>query len=213
VSASPHAAFVNENNHLDPILAFQKAIAVPRNHVASTFKASWQSGHDSLFNSQFNSNMFSTVGSLNSGAIGQSAPISSRLRAGGPRNLRSQQRRKGPIKKTSHFMYTLIFVLGLLAAAYVAVRLWDASELYDDEMKIWRLVYRVFVIGVELMYAVAMLAYLRLGVKFAAATQPRQRCASAWPRPIVSERASERLHSVPLQRFLSQRPWLLVVCA
>ena len=177
VTRAACAAFVNENNHLDPILAFQKAIAVPRNHVASTFKASWQSGHDSLFNSQFNSNMFSTVGSLTSVPTGQSIALSSRLRAGGARSMAARSaRKKGPVTKTSHFMHGVCIVLGLLALAYLAVRVWDAAELYMEERRWGRLFYRCWIVLMEMLYAAATLVYLRLATKFASPTQPRRRC-------------------------------------
>lgn len=140
------AAFVNENSHLDPILAFQKAIAVPRNHVASTFKASWQAGHDSLFNSQYNSNMFSTVGSVPTSVPtgGHSIVASAQRCAEGARSLaaRTARRPRGPQRKRSHFMRVLCVVFALLALAYLAVRLWDAIDLHLTERRPGRLVYR-----------------------------------------------------------------------
>ena len=172
---------MHENAHLDPILAFQKAIAVPRNHVASTFKASWQAGHDSLFNSQFNSNMFSTVGSLASVPTGQhSISASAAARAHGARSIAARAaRRKGPVRNTSLFMIALCVVSALFSLAYLGVRGWDATALFTRERRIDRLAYRCWIILMEAIYAVVTLAYLRLGTHYAAATQPRLKCAPA----------------------------------
>jgi hypothetical protein len=175
---------VLENAALDPMLAFQKAIAVPRNHVASTFKASWQAGHDSLFNSQFNSNMFSTVGSLASVPTGQpSISASAAARVQGARSMASRAARgKGPLRRTSPTMTAVCVLSALLALAYLGARVWDAVALYIIERRWGRLAYRAFVTLMEAVYAAATLAYLRLGTKVAAAAQPRLKCAAS-PSP------------------------------
>jgi hypothetical protein len=175
-----------ENNTLDPISAFQKAIAVPRNHVASTFKASWRHEHESLFNSQFNSNMFSTVGSLASGHLTQSMAVSSRLKVGGPSTIRTNRARKGLTTKRSHVVSVLWSIVALLGCAYTGVRLWDVVSLFKKDERIAWLVYRVFIILMEVLYGIATLAFIRLGVTYAPSTQPRQRhVSSLWPMLLI----------------------------
>lgn len=173
------AAFANENSGLDPITALQRAIAVPRNLVASDFKANWSHEHADYFNSQFNSNMFSTVGSMPSVPLTQSMAVSSALRAAGPDALRARRSKARPTVRTSTVVSVLLAALALLGAAYVAVRLWDVAELYKVDARVGWLVYRLLVILAELHYGLAALAYTRLSLRYVASAPPRTKCAAA----------------------------------